>query len=129
MLPKKKLAKAEQEGDDTIIRGANAKQSFAAVNNLHFDTGNATSFKGKMKHSSGEDSDDEDSSVSRSVSHKIHQGSPVEPPSKRARIEQTPTSAHRQESKNSADKGHLPPASPQFSGQKMQRNSQGNIQG
>ena len=91
MLPKKKLAKAEQEGDDTIIRGANAKQSFAAVNNLHFDTGNATSFKGKIKHSSGEESDDEDSSVSRSVSHtvshKIHQGSPVEPPSKRARID------------------------------------------
>ena len=57
MLPKKKLAKAEQDGDDTIIRGTHAKASFTSVIGMHFDSGNPC--KGKL---SDDDDSDEDES-------------------------------------------------------------------
>ena len=82
MLPKKKLAKAEQEGDETIIRGPNAKQTFRAVNNMHIESANPISAS-KIKHSSADESEDEESSVS----NKNNSASALEPPSKRARIE------------------------------------------
>ena len=65
MLPKKRLAKAEQEGDDTIIRGAHASQSFQNVLNMHFESGNAVA--GKLE--GEEDSEDEESRNQVRIQH------------------------------------------------------------
>ena len=60
MLPKKRLAKAEQEGEDTIIRGAHAKQSFQNVLGLHFESGNA--IQGKLGDGDADEESEEDES-------------------------------------------------------------------
>ena len=61
MLPKKRLAKAEQNGEDTIIRGSGARDSFQNVIGMHFDSGNAV--QGKLNE--GEEESEEDGSRSQ----------------------------------------------------------------
>ena len=88
MLPKKKLAKAEQDGDETIIRGQQAKSSFSSVLGMHFDSKNP--LRGKI--SDDDDSEEDESRMTGRNQQSAHLDS-VSPhgPSKRARTEQDPS--------------------------------------
>ncbi len=100
MLPKKRLARAELEGEDTIIRGANARQTFQNILGMHFESADA--IQGKFHEGDGDDESDEDEiSQSRATGQnkQIPQIDNISPsgPQKKARIEQNPQSAHRNE--------------------------------
>ena len=60
MLPKKRLQKAEQDGEDTIIRGSQARDSFQNVIGMHFESGNPV--EGKL--AEGVEESEEDASRS-----------------------------------------------------------------